>query len=106
MFIEKQPSPLSSDSGNGYFNLFFFIRLARTDNQDIAEDTEPIGNVAEHEKSQHGGKNNLRVIVYGNLPRRGAYIRFRYAELSYACERARKYKIKQLQEAHVLILRY
>lgn len=69
---------------------------ACADDQDIAEDAEPIGNVSENEKSQHGSKDDLRVIVYGNLPRRGAYIRFRYAELADTGKRSGKYEINQL----------
>ena len=41
---------------------------AHADDEDIAQEAEPVGTVAEEEEAQDGGEDDLGVVVDGQLP--------------------------------------
>ena len=40
----------------------------------VAKNAEPIGDVAEDEKTQNGGKDDLRIVVDGNFAGRSVFV--------------------------------
>ena len=72
-------------------------------NDEITDHGKRIRNLLQKQKTEQGGKDNLRVIEYGNFPRRCIGIRSGNGKLSAGSGETRQKQKSQLLQCHRMI---